>query len=83
MTARVSLTFGTYDLIPDGDSMCLSTPTTENVSADLQECDTDSSKVIHITKGYSRDHRPDLNQVILQLCPESSRDSSAHEANGW
>ena len=23
--------------------------------------------VIHITKGYSRDHRPDLNQVVLQL----------------
>jgi hypothetical protein len=23
--------------------------------------------VIHITQGYSRDHRPDLNQVILQL----------------
>jgi len=26
--------------------------------------------VIHITKGYSRDHRPDLNQVILQLICE-------------
>lgn len=23
--------------------------------------------VVHITKGYSRDHRPDLNQVVLQL----------------
>lgn len=23
--------------------------------------------VIHITQGYSRDHRPDLNQVVLQL----------------
>ena len=26
--------------------------------------------VIHITKGYSRDHRPDLNQVVLQLICE-------------
>lgn len=26
--------------------------------------------VIHITKGYSRDHRPDLNQVSLQLIVE-------------
>ena len=26
--------------------------------------------VIHITKGYSRDHRPDLNQVVLQLVCE-------------
>jgi transposase len=26
--------------------------------------------VIHITKGYSRDHRPDLNQVALQLICE-------------
>ena len=25
---------------------------------------------IHITQGYSRDHRPDLNQVILQLICE-------------
>lgn len=26
---------------------------------------------IHITKGYSRDHRPDLNQVILELIVEN------------
>ena len=26
--------------------------------------------VIRITKGYSRDHRPDLNQVVLQLICE-------------
>jgi len=26
--------------------------------------------VIKITKGYSRDHRPDLNQVVLQLICE-------------
>jgi transposase len=30
----------------------------------------DDSKTIHITKGYSRDHRPDLNQVSLQLIVE-------------
>jgi transposase len=27
--------------------------------------------VIHITRGYSRDHRPDLNQVVLQLVNEN------------
>ena len=27
--------------------------------------------VIHITQGYSRDHRPDLNQVVLQLICEN------------
>jgi transposase len=27
--------------------------------------------LIHITKGYSRDHRPDLNQVVLQLICEN------------
>ena len=30
----------------------------------------EDSKTIHITKGYSRDHRPDLNQVSLQLIVE-------------
>ena len=27
--------------------------------------------VIHITRGYSRDHRPDLNQVVLELIAEN------------
>jgi transposase len=27
-------------------------------------------QVVHITKGYSRDHRPDLNQVMLELIVE-------------
>jgi transposase len=27
-------------------------------------------QVIHITRGYSRDHRPDLNQVMLELMVE-------------
>lgn len=27
--------------------------------------------VIHVTQGYSRDHRPDLNQVVLQLITEN------------
>ena len=30
-----------------------------------------SEQTIHITKGYSRDHRPDLNQVILQLITDN------------
>jgi transposase len=28
------------------------------------------ARVIHITQGYSRDHRPDLNQVMLELIVE-------------
>lgn len=36
------------------------------------EYDTESdSKAIRLTKGYSRDHRPDLNQVILNLITEN------------
>ena len=27
-------------------------------------------QVVHITHGYSRDHRPDLNQVMLELMVE-------------
>ncbi len=27
--------------------------------------------VIHLTRGYSRDHRPDLNQVVLELIAEN------------
>jgi transposase len=32
--------------------------------------ETPSAHVIHITRGYSRDHRPDLNQVMLDLMVE-------------
>lgn len=34
------------------------------------EAGSEDGRVIHITKGYSRDHRPDLNQVILNLVVE-------------
>ena len=27
-------------------------------------------EVVHITRGYSRDHRPDLNQVMVELMVE-------------
>jgi transposase len=49
------------------------------------------AEVIHITRGYSRDHRPDLNQVMLELIvehqagipllmqPLSGNSSDAHE----
>lgn len=34
-------------------------------------CDEEPDEhVIHITRGYSRDHRPDLNQVMLDLIVE-------------
>ena len=48
-------------------------------------------QVVHITHGYSRDHRPDLNQVMLELMvehqagipvlmkPLSGNSSDAHE----
>jgi len=29
-----------------------------------------AEQVVHITRGYSRDHRPDLNQVMLELMVE-------------
>jgi transposase len=32
--------------------------------------DPPSEAVVHITKGYSRDHRPNLNQVMLELIVE-------------
>jgi transposase len=28
------------------------------------------AEVMHITRGYSREHRPDLNQVMLELMVE-------------
>lgn len=34
------------------------------------ECD-DEAQCIQLTKGYSRDHRPELNQVILNLITEN------------
>ena len=30
-----------------------------------------NAQAIHITRGYSRDHRPDLNQVVLSLITEN------------
>lgn len=37
------------------------------------ECDDfdENAGVIHVSKGYSRDHREDLNQVVLELITES------------
>ncbi len=37
------------------------------------ECDDfdEDAGVIHVSKGYSRDHREDLNQVVLELITES------------
>jgi len=32
--------------------------------------DETTGAVIHVRKGYSRDHRPDLNQVVLDLMVE-------------
>lgn len=36
-----------------------------------QENPPQDENVIHLTKGYSRDHRPDLNQVVLNLIAEN------------
>jgi transposase len=35
------------------------------------EAPDEEASVIHITKGYSRDHRPELNQVMLDLMVEN------------
>lgn len=31
----------------------------------------EGSRILHLTRGYSRDHRPDLNQVVLNLVVEN------------
>lgn len=38
-----------------------------NSELELEE----GSQVLHLTRGYSRDHRPDLNQVVLNLIVEN------------
>ena len=41
-----------------------------HVDGQYNSAEAPEDGVIHITKGYSRDHRPDLNQVVLQLISE-------------
>ena len=36
------------------------------------------SKILHLTRGYSRDHRPDLNQVVLNLIVENQAGIALH-----
>lgn len=36
------------------------------------------SQLLHLTKGYSRDHRPDLNQVVLNLIAENQAGIPLH-----
>ncbi|MEI6334568.1 MAG: IS1634 family transposase [Methylococcaceae bacterium] len=45
--------------------------TSFHVDGDYNSDQEASEQIIHITKGYSRDHRPDLNQVILQLITDN------------
>lgn len=40
----------------------------------------EDSNVIHLTKGYSRDHRPDLNQVVLNLITDNQAGIPIHMA---
>ena len=48
------------------DSMQQKNSTTDNENSS----DEDRPKVVYITKGYSRDHHPELNQVVLNLIVE-------------
>jgi len=41
-----------------------------HVDGNYNSSKEDNDGVIQLTKGYSRDHRPDLNQVVLQLITE-------------
>lgn len=60
-------TDGTYKTKEGCEEINTSKLTTEeDVPANQQGSDADSSKIINITKGYSRNHRPDLNQAILR-----------------
>jgi transposase len=44
--------------------------TSFHVDGNYNSDEAPENGVIHITKGYSRDHRPDLNQLTLQLLAE-------------
>jgi transposase len=41
--------------------------TSFHVDGRYNSAEEPEEQVVHITKGYSRDHRPDLNQVMLEL----------------
>jgi transposase len=45
-------------------------PTSFHVDGRYNSAEPPAEQVVHITKGYSRDHRPDLNQVMLELIVE-------------
>lgn len=58
--------------------------TTENLSASQVESDAQSPRVINITKGYSREHRTEKNQIILQLIVENQAGiPRLNETYGW
>jgi transposase len=44
--------------------------TSFHVDGRYNSAEEPEAEVIHITRGYSRDHRPDLNQVMLDLMVE-------------
>jgi transposase len=44
--------------------------TSFHVDGRYNSAEEPEAEVIHITRGYSRDHRPDLNQVLLELIVE-------------
>ena len=44
--------------------------TSFHVDGRYNSAEEPEEQVVHITKGYSRDHRPDLNQVMLELIVE-------------
>jgi transposase len=45
-------------------------PTRFHVDGRYNSHEAPDEQVVHITPGYSRDHRPDLNQVMLELIVE-------------
>ena len=44
--------------------------TSFHVDGRYNSAEEPEAEVIHVTQGYSRDHRPDLNQVMLELIVE-------------
>ncbi len=40
-------------------------------NSELDDDFDENAGVIHVSKGYSRDHRDDLNQVVLELITEN------------
>jgi transposase len=61
--------FKNIDLVPEYHHL---DSTAIHVDGKYNSAEEKKEGVVHITKGYSKDHRPDLNQVMLEMICENS-----------